>query len=116
MSSARVRNCPTMTMTTRPGEDADGDPIPTPRTRQRNGSTGSRSWPRSAFCQILMLQACLRPSQLLPDRRKFHPSPHVSMAAARCTTAVSKAGINVRVGVQHKCHFVKPPLYQMMTQ
>ena len=54
MSSARVRNCPTMTMTTHPGEDADGDPIPTPRTRRRNGSTGSRSWPRSAFCQILM--------------------------------------------------------------
>ena len=29
---------------------------------------------------------------------------------------LSKASINVRLGVQHKCHFVMAPLYRMLTQ
>ena len=40
----------------------------------------------------------------------------VSRAAAKWATGVSKASINVRVGVQHKCHFVMAPLYWMLTQ
>ena len=31
-------------------------------------------------------------------------------------TPLSKASINVRLGVQHKCHFVMAPLYRMLTQ
>ena len=48
-----------------------------------------------------------------------HPEPAVqsmSMAPRLWATVVSKASINVRVGVQHKCHFVKAPLYRMLTQ
>ena len=40
----------------------------------------------------------------------------VSMAPRYWATGVSKASINVRVGVQHKCHFVMAPLYWMLTQ
>ena len=29
---------------------------------------------------------------------------------------LSKASINVRLSVQHKCHFVMPPQYQMFEQ
>ena len=40
----------------------------------------------------------------------------MTRATARYTISppqLSKASINVRVGVQHKCHFVMAPLYQM---
>ena len=40
----------------------------------------------------------------------------VSRAAGSWASGVSKAGINVRSGVQHKCHSVIPPLYQMLTR
>ena len=38
------------------------------------------------------------------------------MAAAKWATWMSKASINVRLSVQHKCHSVMPPLYQMLKQ
>ena len=38
----------------------------------------------------------------------------VSRAARRCTTAVSKFRINVRLSVQHKCYSVMQAWYQMM--
>ena len=48
-----------------------------------------------------------------------HPEPAVqsmSMAPRSWATAVSIASINVRLDVQHKCHFVKAPLYQKFKQ
>ena len=39
----------------------------------------------------------------------------LSRAAAKHTTVVSLFRINVRPSVQHKCHFVRPPWYQMLT-
>ena len=40
----------------------------------------------------------------------------VSMALGNWASAVSKARINVRLSVQHKCHFVMPALYQILAQ
>ena len=39
----------------------------------------------------------------------------VSRAAAKHTTVVSLFRINVRPSVQHKCHLVRLPWYQMLT-
>ena len=40
----------------------------------------------------------------------------LSRASTKHASGVSKASINVRLSVQHKCHFVMPPLYQMFEQ
>ena len=55
----------------------------------------------------------LAPRYLLP--RVVAPRP-LSMAEVCWATGVSKASINVRLSVQHKCHSVMPPLYQTLTQ
>ena len=39
----------------------------------------------------------------------------LSMAARSWTTGVSKARINVRSSVQHRCHSFTPPLFQTLT-
>ena len=39
----------------------------------------------------------------------------MSRAAAKHTTVVSLFRINVRPSVQHKCHLVRLPWYQMLT-
>ena len=44
------------------------------------------------------------------------PEGAVSRAERKCTTGVSKASINVRLSVLHKCHSVMPGWYQMLTQ
>ena len=56
--------------------------------------------------------------RLLPPIRATAGSrrKRLSRAARSWASGVSKAGINVRVGVQHKCHFVMPPLYQSLTR
>ena len=37
-----------------------------------------------------------------------------SRASTKHTTAVSKVSVNVRLSVQHKCHSVMPPWYQVL--
>ncbi len=49
-------------------------------------------------------------------REAAYKQTHVSMEPGNWATVVSKASINVRVGVQHKCHFLMVPLYRMLTQ
>ena len=41
---------------------------------------------------------------------------NLSMALRNWASAVSKARINVRLIVQHKCHSAMPPLYRMLKQ
>ena len=54
--------------------------------------------------------------QRLPEHPQLLVARRLSMAEACWATGVSKASINVRLSVQHKCHCVMLSLYQMMTQ
>ena len=38
----------------------------------------------------------------------------VSRADENCNARVSKVSVNVRLSVQHKCHSVMPPWYQVL--
>ncbi len=90
--------------------------------------TGGRVCPKVCHFGVWPTNGCSLSRNNTLRNRFFHdvaepaslgarrPLLRLSRAARSCTTAVSKASINVRLSVQHKCHSLIAALYQMLTR
>ena len=110
----RLRQDTGPTAPLKPRAVTHGDPA-TPTACGEPTTFGGPPRSRSTGFLMMSVAALMNVAALL-----WHPvppsNPTFSTSPRYWATVVSKASINVRLGVQHKCHFVMAPLYRMLTQ